>query len=68
MAEKTKQYRISVKHYREGVMYPAGSVVTVPADAKPSSTWAPVEEKKADVKAEEPKPKAQNRASDRDVA
>jgi len=40
----TKKYRLRVPHYRAGVYYAAGEVITV-TDEKPSRTWVPVEER-----------------------
>lgn len=44
MAE-TKTYRLTQLHYRSGVMYQPGELITVPADEKPGKTWQLVEAK-----------------------
>jgi hypothetical protein len=65
----TKRYAISAPYYCLGHYYEAGSIITVPADTKPSVTWTLVEDDKPDAKAEKPaEPAKKGRASDRDIA
>lgn len=47
MSEKTKTYKLHAPHYRQGVYYEEGAVITVSADEKPSKTWEPIEELKS---------------------
>lgn len=37
-----KRYRTKQQHYRQGVLYPAGSVLEIPADEPPGSDWLEV--------------------------
>lgn len=53
------KYRISIPYYRQGVLYPGGSIVEIPDDEKPSRTWtevadAPVSPPAATQEASEP--------------
>lgn len=59
---KTKSYRIRQPYYREGSYFEPGSIVTIPADEKPSATWSEVkagaaEEAEAPAPVAPPKPK-----------
>jgi hypothetical protein len=65
----TKRYLISAPYYSLGHYYEAGTIITVPADRKPSVTWTLVEDDKPEAKAEKPaeQPK-KSRPSDRDIA
>jgi hypothetical protein len=63
-----KKYRINEPHYRSGTYYPSGSIVSVPAEEKPSKTWVALEAAAA-TKAEPPaKDTKPTRASDKSVA
>lgn len=48
---KTKSYRLppSTGHYRKGIFYRGGEVITIPASEKPGKHWTP-------VRVNEPKP------------
>lgn len=66
----TKRYLTTQPCYREGIYHQAGTVLTVPADEKPSKTWRLIEAEKSAPK--EDKPKAEKsapkgRASDTSV-
>lgn len=66
----TKQYLTTQPCYRDGIYHQAGTVLTVPADEKPSRTWTLLEEDdKADSKKSAPKAdsKPKGRASDSNV-
>lgn len=44
-----KRYRVGdQKFYRDGVTYPPGSVVTIPANQEPSITWTPLDDEDGD--------------------
>lgn len=61
----TKKYRLRAPHYRRGVYYAAGDVITV-TDEKPSKTWVPVEERQV-TQVVEVEPQQSGRAADQQV-
>lgn len=61
----TKKYRVRVPHYRRGVYYAAGDIITV-TDEVPSKTWVAVEERQV-TQIVETEPAPAGRAADQQV-
>lgn len=39
-----KTYQLTERHYRQGVMYSPGELITIPSTEKPGRTWVEVKE------------------------
>jgi hypothetical protein len=59
----TKTYRLGARHYRKGVLYEAGELITV-TDEIPSKTWTLVDTSKPE---EKPAPAGPKQSTKRDA-
>lgn len=60
-----RKYRLRVPHYRQGLYFVAGDIITV-TDERPSKTWVPVEERQV-TQIVEVEPTPSGRAADQQV-